>query len=309
MKKRMMTNMLLATALTFSAGAAGGCFREKRAYYECTVEFYVVPEKADVEDTDIAETYNRYVLDNMVKLLATEDFAEYLMLNGESLPKRGAWTVGKDGQDVSSEVNAGIDLANMEMEYINDMYFEVSVEEDVVKMSYQEMRAIWDKEVPNSDAESAYWKYSEESYNVLFERGNLSVTLQAAHADYMQCKEELAQVKEQVKAAEEASQKKIDEALALWRSTNEYRAQAKNYLSGVRYTYQMEVKDTEGKERSALYAEISVLENESFAAKLLSRILSHLPAYVQENMVIPEGYVGTRCMASTNFHEIAMAKK
>lgn len=309
MKKRIMASMLLATVFTLSA--CSGWFGEKRAYYECTVEFYVSPEKEDVDEEleGEFETYNEQVLNNMVKLLSADNFAEYLMLDGENVPKRGVWTVGKDERDVSIDVNSGIDIATMEMEHINDIYFELSIEEEITQTSYEDLREIWNKEVPNSGADSKYWQYSEEAYNALCEEGSLSVGLQGAHEDYMECKASVESARERAKDAEEVSQGKIDEALALWRATNEYQTQFKQYSKGVTYSYQNVTKSEDGFARSFLYAKISVLENESVAAKLLSRILSHLPAYVQEKMVIPEGYVGTYCKASTNFHEIEKVEK
>ena len=310
MKKRIMAAMLLAAVCSLSACSADGLFGKKKEYYECTVEFYVSPQKNEVdEEQDVeVETYDKYVLDNMAKLLSSEYFAEYLMLDGESVPKRGAWTLGKNDEDVSIDVNAGIDIATMEMEHINDIYFELSIEEEVAQTCYEELCEIWNKEVPNSGAESAYWKYSEEAYNELYQKGSLSVGLQAAHEDYVESKEAVESAKDRAQDAKEAAQEKIDEALALWRATNEYQSQFKQYSKGVTYSYQ-NVTDDNGVARSMLYAEISVLEDESFAARLLSRILSHLPSYVQDNMAIPQGYVGTYCKASTNFHEIGMVKK
>ena len=306
-----MAGLLLAALMTFSA-CDGGLFRKKKEYYECTVAFYVNPEMGDEgiadENYGVYGPYSVQVLDNMVKLLSAAEFTEYLMLNGEKVPEFGVWT-GENGEDVSNEVNSGIRVANTEMEYVNELYFEISIEQEVARTSSQELREVWYSEMrENDEVDSAYWQYSENAYKTLYSQGKVSVAIQAAYSDYIACQEALNTVKDTADSAALEAEEKIAQALAPWRATNEYKTQFNNYSKGITYSYQNATGD-DNLERSFLYAEISVLENESLAAKLLSRILSHLPAYVQENMAVSSEYIGTRCVAISNLHEITMVKR
>lgn len=80
-------------------------------YYGTSVEFYVNPEKKVGASDDTQQggsqygvygAYGRHVMDNMVRLLSSEIFAEQLMLGGNPLPAK------QEGNDA---LNAKIDAA------------------------------------------------------------------------------------------------------------------------------------------------------------------------------------------------------
>ena len=78
------------------AAIAGGTFAfltsRSDIRYGTKVEFYVNPEKPkdsseNSSNFSVYGAYGRHVMDNMVRLLKSEKFAERLLLNGEELPK------------------------------------------------------------------------------------------------------------------------------------------------------------------------------------------------------------------------------
>lgn len=86
---------LLILVIVVAAIAGGGlAFFTSRndVHYGTRVEFYVNPEKPKTSTEDSSNfsvygAYGRHVMDNMVRLLKSEKFAEKLLLNGDKLPK------------------------------------------------------------------------------------------------------------------------------------------------------------------------------------------------------------------------------
>lgn len=89
----------------------------------------------------------------------------------------------------------------------------------------------------------------------------------------------------------------------------EYKSFLKKVLSAVHFKYVEEESDLEDAvnlARSFIYVDISVLgdANQAFAEELLLRIREVVPSYVSENMIVPDGYVGTNCIEITTISEI-----
>ncbi len=87
----------------------------------------------------------------------------------------------------------------------------------------------------------------------------------------------------------------------------------KDYLNKVRnsvvFSYldeEVNLDDAVNLARSFIYVELSVEgeENIEFAEELLSIIRVKMPEYVEEKMIIPEGYIGTNCVEITTISEI-----
>lgn len=104
--------LLLVVLLGAVLGAALGVWKTHNVdYYGTSVEFYVNPEKKSVSSDDAQQggsqygvygAYGRHVMDNMVRLLGSEIFAEQLMLGGNVLPAK---------QEGNTALNAKIDAA------------------------------------------------------------------------------------------------------------------------------------------------------------------------------------------------------
>ena len=60
---------------------------------------------------------------------------------------------------------------------------------------------------------------------------------------------------------------------------------------------------------SSVWVDLSVKEDEAFAEILLSNIKREVPVYIEANMPVPNGYVGTRCQLLTENSELSELKK
>lgn len=88
---------ILAFLALLCASIMGACSlifpqeqKPKAVYYETTLEFYVNPirEGDGQSQYEVYGAYGRHVMDNMVKLLSSENFAEVLMEHVEGSPAR-----------------------------------------------------------------------------------------------------------------------------------------------------------------------------------------------------------------------------
>ena len=93
--KLLLSKIKLLILIVLAGGIVGGVFGVVTSYnvdyYGTQIEFYVNPESpsdANGVKNDsqygVYGAYGRHVMDNMVKLLNSESFAEMLMLNGET---------------------------------------------------------------------------------------------------------------------------------------------------------------------------------------------------------------------------------
>lgn len=104
---------LIAIILCSSCGYIENNFlnqKELKEYYECTITFHVNPEEP--KDTvgenggsqyGVYGAYGRHVMDNMVKLLSSEKFAEILMEDMEDVPVKNVIDVATGNEVISSE--------------------------------------------------------------------------------------------------------------------------------------------------------------------------------------------------------------
>ena len=89
----------------------------------------------------------------------------------------------------------------------------------------------------------------------------------------------------------------------------------KNYLYKIQQSYTVsyltendDIDDAANLARSFIYVNMSVLgsENEQFANDLLVQLRTELPIYVEEKMIVPQGYEGTDCNEITTVSEIGL---
>ena len=81
--------------------------------------------------------------------------------------------------------------------------------------------------------------------------------------------------------------------------------------NSVKFSYIAEEEDLEDAinlARSFIYVDISVLgdENQEFANELVDCVRKSLVPYVEENMIVPDGYKGTSCTEITTVSEIEL---
>lgn len=91
----------------------------------------------------------------------------------------------------------------------------------------------------------------------------------------------------------------------------EYKAFLYKIKNSVKFSYIAEEEDLEDAinlARSFIYVDISVLgdENQEFANELVDCVRKSLVPYVEENMIVPDGYKGTSCTEITTVSEIEL---
>ena len=91
----------------------------------------------------------------------------------------------------------------------------------------------------------------------------------------------------------------------------EYKAFLYKIRNSVKFSYIAEEEDLEDAinlARSFIYVNISVLgdENQEFANELVDCVRKSLVPYVEENMIVPDGYKGTSCTEITTVSEIEL---
>ena len=91
----------------------------------------------------------------------------------------------------------------------------------------------------------------------------------------------------------------------------EYKAFLYKIRNSVKFSYIAEEEDLEDAinlARSFIYVNISVLgdENKEFANELVDCVRKSLVPYVEENMIVPDGYKGTSCTEITTVSEIEL---
>lgn len=305
-------------------------------YWGSTVEFYVNPESSETESGEnssqygVYGAYGRHVMDNMVKLLSSESFAEKLILNGEELPEKNVWislteTVLINGEEKSlNEVlNQAIDAAAP---------FVARVEE--CKTNYN--NALSAKAESVSEYNKAEVALDNE-WRLLFQQGlvkkatfneeeyfSLSVapdSLVAAYGKFVAAENDVTRKTTDVTNAEEAwktakkqAQAPIDTALEYWRSCEKYSSELSFYKNAVSFDYlesDEDYEDANNLARSFIYVTISI-QNSSYEQgmaignEILERVKNVVPDYISENMTVPDGYSGTNCQRITRTDNIQL---
>ncbi len=91
----------------------------------------------------------------------------------------------------------------------------------------------------------------------------------------------------------------------------EYKSFLQKVRNSVKFSYVEEEEDLEDAinlARSFIYVDISVLgdENKAFANELVECVRETVVPYVEENMIVPDGYKGTSCTEITTVSEIEL---
>lgn len=316
-------------------GSIGIITTYKINYWGTSMEFYVNPERPESEDGSsvgvggstygVYGAYGRHVMDNIVKLLNSENFAEKLILNGNKLPEKNVWVNVQNEQEVALELNKKIDLAEIEIieaqavqalldaaflkkneismslneakTELNDFWYKNPyLSGDVISSVFNEREYFKDLDNLNSKYPNLANLYQKvESLTTSLEGENEIV--KAYQADYSVLK----------KDADEA----VNVALVAWRKTEKYRANLQSILNAVEFSYLEEdadVEDAVNLARSFIYVNISVLgdANKEFSEDLMEKIQKNLPIYVSEKMIVPDGYSGTSCTEITTTSRIGL---
>ena len=271
-------------------------FNEK--YYGTTVEFYVNPKKDENQINNESQygvygAYGRHVMDNMTKLLGSESFAEQLLLDDDGLPTKF----------LSDENRAEIDAK------IAEAGTPLAIKKSAVKTADDARTAMAEAQVVYNQ-KAKEW---ETELQILVAGSATVVEIETAREQCLgEAKRALETAQDAKELAELAETKAIEDAntaveavRALWRETELYEELIITVTESINYRYYDETEtDVDDLARSFIYVNVSVLNDEELANDLFDQLLVMLPRYVEKNMAIPSGYIGTNCQRITRLNEV-----
>ena len=304
---KLLIVVLLVGAIV---GAGLGVLRTfNKKEYGTTIEFYVNPRLDKSSSTEVESqygvygAYGRHVMDNMVKLLSSELFAEQLLLDEETgLPKTGenaevdALTLtalsaqNQAKQDVEIVENA-LDALNE----ANTAYSEATTLVNTLWAQYKNAHS-------DQTLSSTPTKIDGET-----ELNNALDAQTLARETVTVKKEALKTAEDTANLSQETAEEAKNEALALWRvSFPDYEDKLEIVLESISYSYYDEntSENVSDLARSFVYVKIAVMNNEELAEEFYNRIIQLVPKFVETNMAVPSGYDGTNCQRITRNDKI-----
>lgn len=308
------------------------------------VEFYVNPEKPEESTGTSSGTaaggsqygvygaYGRHVMDNMIKLLSSDSFAERLLLNGEDLPDTTEkWfldtEVDKNGVSKNEALQQAIDEAKPYLDKValaeENYNTALSIKAEAVKeysVAQSALSSEWKKLFQEGLVDRA--SFNENDYFDLEVRPE---PLKNAYDAYVDAQNDVTLKTTNAINAEEAwktakraasvgDDSPVEKALNIWRQSSTYASQLAFYEDSISYSYledEADFEDANNLARSFIYVNISI-QHSSFGqgyaigSMLLERVKKVVPAYVAENMTIPDGYSGTNCQRITRTDNIRL---
>lgn len=294
----------------------GGCIGATRTFssmtYGTTIEFYVNPKRSDDGGNNQSQfgvygAYGWHVMDNMTKLLASESFSEKMLLDGDGLPIE---IVLKSESD-RTEIDRLIAEARGPIQEAKDA--EIAVEEMTEIVNEKKLAYT----TASSAANKANSKYlslvsakasEDEISDAKADSEEALAAEKRAKFDYDAAEQEKVVVEQDAKQKKEDAQKKTKAVLDYWRQSDVYVAFIKMINASVSYSFyndrDMQTSNTESLAKSFIYVTISTPNNEKVAKFIYERINEVLPRFVEDNMAVPSGYVGTNCQRITRLDDI-----
>ena len=303
-KIKLLVIVLLVGAIV---GAGLGVLRTfNKKEYGTTIEFYVNPRLDKSSSTEVESqygvygAYGRHVMDNMVKLLSSELFAEQLLLDENTgLPKTGEnadvdakTTIALEAQKEANVRIADVEIALKTLSDNNKAYREVTTELNTLWQGYM-----------NFDE-----KLNSTPTKGLFPDVDAKIQAQEDAKKAVTEAEAFLETAEDVAAdAKKDAEEKKEDALELWRNTYAtYAEELDRVLESISYSYYDEdsEEDVSDLARSFIYVKITVLNDENLAKEYYNRIIQLVPIFVETNMAVPSGYDGTNCQRITRSDKV-----
>ena len=320
-------------------------------YYGSQLRFYVNPENPTLSedgsglntsgsDYSVYGAYADYVMDNMVKLLNEDAFAEELLLRWQDtsnaeivddattpyneedvykyLPVKDFW---EEGTALATSLNEAIDKA------IEPVMEKIKAESEAAAAQEYYIEAVADyleaanvlKEKWNDVFGTSHGEYSELLYNNLTAtdkaKEGFSEVEKAFGAEREKSKEmsnatiKLTSAKDDIQLKDDAMKPYRGAVLSLWEKTSHYKKMLSKFSSAVRCSFLTANENREDANkfaRSFIYVSISVYgdANREFGEEVYEIVKDFVPAYVAENMAIPKGYQSTNCSRVSRNDEI-----
>ena len=345
----LLSKIKLLIVVLLIGGILGSAFAIWRTIdinqFGTKVEFYVNPEKPEESTGSSAGTaaggsqygvygaYGRHVMDNMIKLLSSDSFAEKLLLNGETLPALDTtWfdedEVDKNGVSKNDLLQQAFANAQAPLQAVKDAEaaynLSLKTKADAVSTYSKvetELNNLWKSLYRNGTIVSNSSYFTENAYLTLTSRPQ---ELETAYSKYLTAYDDVAEKTKDTLNREEALKVvkteafaydgPIETALNIWRESSLYVDMLTFYKNSVSFSYLAEGADYEDANnlaRSFIYVKISVTHSDaqagvSVATNLLNRVKKVVPQYVEENMTVPDGYSGTNCQRITRTDDIEL---
>lgn len=277
--------------------------------YGTTIEFYVNPRLDRTSSTEVESqygvygAYGRHVMDNMVKLLSSELFAEQLLLDeATGLPKTGdnAELDAKTAVALQAKKDAETAVATAEsaLEILNDLNTQYRTKTTEVNTLWSQYRNLH----PSDDLNTTPTKQKDaiELNNAIDEQTLLKQQVEKAQED-------LTVAEDTAKNARKNAEDTKANALDLWRETYaNYGEQLDLVLDSISYSYYDEntSENVSDLARSFIYVKVAVMNDEDLAKDFYARIIKLVPEFVETNMAVPSGYDGTNCQRITRSDKI-----
>ena len=272
-----------------------------QVFYETTIEFYVNPRLDRTSNTEVESqygvfgAYGRHVMDNMIKLLSSEPFAEQLLLDEVTgLPKTGdnAELDAKTAVALQAKKDAETAVATAEtaLETLNDLNTQYRAKTTEVNTLWSQYR----NQHPNENLNSTPTKIPGEIAlnNAIDEQTLLKQQVEKAQED-------LTVAEDTAKNARKNAEDAKADALDLWRETyDDYERELNLVLDSISYSYYDEntSETVSDLARSFIYVKVAVMNDEDLAKEFYARIIKLVPEFVETNMAVPSGYDGTNCV-------------
>ncbi|MBQ3018976.1 MAG: hypothetical protein IJD77_00100 [Clostridia bacterium] len=295
-------------------GILGGCFAIWKTidinHFGTRVEFYVNPEKpeesagsssgvaAGGSQYGVYGAYGQHVMDNMIRLLSSESFAEQLILNGKILPGKTYTVTDSTGVEKefpwfsNNETNARFcalyeaaepllaEVARAEKDYNSAL----EIKAKAVRNANEKLRTLNQEWVPlynGGQVKSSTFKL-EEYLTYKDKHGSVPTNLEAAYDAYTIAQNDVSIEQTNVENAElawkvakkaayepQSENEKlgaVEKVLEFWRTSSAYASQLSRYKSCVSYSYlesaPTDDSDTSKLARSFIYVRISVLNKD-----------------------------------------------
>ena len=278
--------------------------------YGTTIEFYVNPRLDRTSSTEVESqygvygAYGRHVMDNMVKLLSSELFAEQLLLDeATGLPKTGdnAELDAKTAVALQAKKDAETAVATAEsaLETLNDLNTQYRTKTTEVNTLWSQYR---NQHPSETTLNSTPTKIPGEIAlnNAIDEQTLLKQQVEKAQED-------LTVAEDTAKNARKNAEDAKADALDLWRETyDDYERELNLVLDSISYSYYDEntSETVSDLARSFIYVKVAVMNDEDLAKDFYARIIKLVPEFVETNMAVPSGYDGTNCQRITRSDKI-----
>ncbi len=327
---RKVKYLILAVLIGGVLGGAFGIFKTHNVdYYGTQIEFYVNPKKKDAlvsgdSQYGVYGAYGEHVMDNMVRLLGSEIFAEMLILEGKTLPEKDTWVNASNADEVALALNDKIDAATPFVQNYEAQKAALDVMEEkldelelALATAQAELTAEWVRLYTYKDPNiMKSTTFDESIYASLPPQDTTYADLHAIYQKRASVKDNLAQQEinvelkqKEVTTARLEMSTQVTEVMTAWRKTAKYKESLQKHLASLSYDYKSSNAKDESSStfaRSFIYVKISVLNDKKFAETLLTKVKELVPTYIEDNMAVPSGYVGTNCQAITTMDDILL---